>query len=129
MNTDLMFSKKSDSWGNPAVLYDSFISKGYFDPCPLYHDMSWDGLKVDWSEFVFVNPPYSDIRSWLEKGIREFESGRSRRIVFLVPARVDTRWFHDLVYGRFRVEFIKGRLKFGDGKSSAPFPSMWVFIE
>lgn len=46
----------------------------------------------------------------------------------LLPARTDTRWFHDYIYNNQRAEirFIKGRLKFGGSKNSAPFPSMVV---
>ena len=42
----------------------------------------------------------------------------------LVHARTDTRWFHDWVYGKAELRFVKGRLKFGGSKNSAPFPSM-----
>lgn len=44
----------------------------------------------------------------------------------LVPSRTDTRWFHKYVYGKAEIRFIEGRLRFGDGKTSAPFPSMLV---
>jgi len=51
-------------------------------------------------------------------------------VVCLVPARTDTRWFHNLVYGKAKeIRFIKGRLKFGGSKNSAPFPSMVVIYE
>lgn len=46
----------------------------------------------------------------------------------LLPARTDTRWFHDYIYGKAEVRFIRGRLKFGDSKNSAPFPSMVVIF-
>lgn len=46
----------------------------------------------------------------------------------LIPARTDTRWFWDFIYNKAEIRFIKGRLKFGDGKQSAPFPSMIVIF-
>lgn len=49
-------------------------------------------------------------------------------VVMLIPARTDTRWFHDYIYGRAEIRFIKGRLKFNDGKGGAPFPSMVVIF-
>lgn len=49
-------------------------------------------------------------------------------VVMLIPARTDTRYFHDYIYGKAEIRFVKGRLKFGDGKSPAPFPSMVVIF-
>jgi site-specific DNA-methyltransferase (adenine-specific) len=71
---------------------------------------------------VFVNPPYGPgIRKWLER------AGEADLAVFLLPARVDTRWFHDLVLPHAReIRFIRGRLKFVGAKHPAPFPSMIV---
>lgn len=45
-------------------------------------------------------------------------------VVMLLPARTDTKWFHEYVLPYAEIYFIKGRLKFGDSKNSAPFPSM-----
>lgn len=47
----------------------------------------------------------------------------------LVPARTDTEWFHEYVYGKAEVRFLRGRLKFGDAKMNAPFPSMVVVFK
>jgi len=127
MNTKVMFSKKSDLWTTPKDIYEGFIDKGYFDPCPV--NPQFDGLKITWEKLCYVNPPYSQIRVWLEKAISEVEKGNCRKAVFLVPARVDTKWFHELVYNKFNIQFIKGRLKFGEGTNSAPFPSMWIWIK
>ena len=46
--------------------------------------------------------------------------------VMLIPARTDTKRFHDYIYGNAEIRFIKGRLKFGGCENSAPFPSMIV---
>lgn len=119
----VLFSKKSDNWSTPPEILARF--KGYFDPCPL--NPKWDGLNIAWKKYNFVNPPYSEIALWLNKAERELVKGH--RSVFLIPARTDTRWFHDIIYRVYRIEFIKGRLKFGNSKNSAPFPSMLVFIK
>lgn len=76
---------------------------------------------------MFCNPPYSNIRSWVEKSYREsLKPGTT--VVMLIPSRTDTRWFHSFIYHRAEIRFIKGRLKFGDSKNSAPFPSMIVIF-
>ena len=88
-----------------------------------------DGLSplfVPWiGRRVFCNPPYGPgIAKWLERGLE------ADIAVFLIPARTDTRWFHDIVLPRAReIRFIKGRLKFGDAVNAAPFPSMVVVFE
>ena len=52
-------------------------------------------------------------------------SQRGAIVVLLAHARTDTRWFHLWVYGKAaEIQFVKGRLRFGDGKNTAPFPSM-----
>lgn len=71
---------------------------------------------------MFCNPPYSDIRPWLSKA-RE-----AALAVFLVPARTDTRWWHDLAMKADEIRFLRGRLKFGDAKNSAPFPSVLLIF-
>ena len=125
---ETLFSKKSDHWATPKDIYDKYMNAGFFDPCPL--NATFDGLdpNFDWKKKTYVNPPYSDIRSWLGKALIELEAGNCEEIVFLIPARTDTRWFHELIYNNeyATIEFIKGRLKFGDSKNSAPFPSMFV---
>ena len=125
----VLFSRKSDNWATPRSFLIERGFVGWYDPCPLGFngDVADDGLKHSWFGKVFVNPPYSEIRLWIEKAIEQSE--HCERIVLLVPARTDTRWFHDLVYCRYTIVFLRGRLKFGDGKNSAPFPSMLVFIK
>lgn len=49
-------------------------------------------------------------------------------VVMLLPARTDTKWFHDYIYGKAEIRFVRGRLKFGKSKNSAPFPSMIVIF-
>lgn len=129
MNTELMFSKKTDDWSTPKELYNKLNNEFNFtfDPCPLRSEE--DGLNIDWVGNIFINPPYSNIKGFLEKGLNELKKGNANVLVYLVPARTDTKWFHEYVYNKAEIRFIKGRLKFGDSKNSAPFPSMLVIIK
>ena len=125
---NVMFSSKSDIWSTPKELYDKYINDGCFDPCPI--DPQWDGLEIEWKEKNFVNPPYSDISSWVDKSIDEVIKNNSI-VYLLVPSRTDTKWFHKLMNKsdiHIELNFIKGRLKFGTSKNSAPFPSVIIYI-
>lgn len=130
MNNDLLFSSKTDDWSTPRDLYEE-LNKEFnfdFDPCPLRS--LTDGLSSPWIGNIFVNPPYSNVAAFLEKGQQELENNNSKIIVYLLASRTDTRWFHKYIYNNPKAEirFIKGRLKFGDSKNSAPFPSMLVIF-
>ncbi|WP_254778353.1 phage N-6-adenine-methyltransferase [Aneurinibacillus thermoaerophilus] len=133
-----MFSSASDEWPTPQSFFDELNREFNFtlDPCathenakcPEYFTKENDGLAQDWSgHVVFMNPPYGrEIGQWVRKAYEESVKGAT--VVCLLPARVDTRWFHDYIYHRAEIRFIKGRLKFGDSKNSAPFPSMVVIF-
>jgi site-specific DNA-methyltransferase (adenine-specific) len=125
----ILFSKKSDHWSTPMDLYETLNKEFNFnyDPCPLNAD--FDGLKTDWHGSIFVNPPYSNIKGFLQKAHDELQKGNAKTVVFLIPSRTDTKWFHEYVYNRADIRFIKGRLKFGNSKNSAPFPSMLVIFK
>lgn len=75
----------------------------------------------EWDSPCFVNPPYSDISAWMEKCFIESQAGKT--VVALVPSRTDTRWWHRFAMRASEIRFVKGRLKFGDAKHGAPFPS------
>ena len=94
-----------------------------------YYTIEENGLMQDWSnEIVFCNPPYGrEIKKWVKKCHEEAKKGAE--IVLLIPARTDTSYFHDFIYGKTAIRFIRGRLKFGDNKNSAPFPSMIVIFK
>jgi len=92
-----------------------------FDPCPLRSTV--DGLRIEWKKSNFVNPPYSQLKRWIEKSITEHAKGKS--VVLLIPARTDTKAFRLLFEYGAEITFISGRLRF-NGASSAPFPSMLV---
>ena len=129
MNTKLMFSSASDRWATPGNVYEALDKEFRFnyDPCPL--DGKVDGLDPSVSVWkgkrVYCNPPYGPgIGKWLMRGL---EANLS---VFLLPARTDTKWFHDIALpNAVEIRFIKGRLKFGDSKNPAPFPSMLVVFK
>lgn len=123
MNSELMFSANHDNWSTPKKAYEALDKEFVFvdDPCPLG---GTDGLTRPWGISVFVNPPYSNIWLFLEKAIWELHHGETHYVVFLVPSRTDTKWWHELVLpNASEIRFIKGRLKFGDAKNHAPFPS------
>ena len=136
MVSKVLFSHKSDEWATPKALFDELNNEFDFtlDPCATdenhlcdkYYTMQDDGLKHEWKgERVFCNPPYSEISKWCEKAFYESKSEETL-IVMLIPSRTDTKYFHDYIYNRTEIRFVKGRLKFGGGNSSAPFPSMIV---
>lgn len=140
MDTKLHFSSESGEWSTPQDFFDKLNEDFHFtlDPCAddlnhkceKYYTKEQDGLKQDWSgETVFCNPPYGrDVRKWVEKCFDEVYAGKCRCAVMLLPARTDTRWFHEYIYHKAEVKFIKGRLKFGDQSQPAPFPSMVVIF-
>ena len=123
---ELMFSSKSDDWETPKEIYGSFMLDGYVDPCPFKSDV--DNLDVDFGDVkMFINPPYSDVNRWVEFAIRHHEK-YGNDIVFLVPSRTDTKWFHRLLDYGVDLKFVKGRIKFS-GLDRAPFPSVYITLK
>lgn len=131
------FSSQTDLWSTPQDFYDKLDAEFHFtlDPCATdtnhktdkYYTIDDDGLSQDWTgEVVFMNPPYGrEIGHWMHKA-----STSKATVVCLVPARTDTRWWHDNVIDKHaEVRFIKGRLKFGGHSNSAPFPSAVVIYK
>ena len=135
MNTDLMFSSKTDLWATPQDFFDELNREFHFtlDVCALpenakcdnYYAPEQDGLSLPWEGVCWCNPPYGrGIGQWVRKGFEAAASGAT--VVMLLPARTDTQWFHDYIYRKAEYRFIRGRLKFGGSKNAAPFPSMVV---
>lgn len=114
------FSHKTDDWATPKKLYDYFMSRDYIDPCPLYSKE--DNLnKVYKYSKLFINPPYSKINEW----VKFIKNNKAENIiVLLIPSRTDTKYFQELLELKPYLMFIKGRLKFGESKEGAPFPSV-----
>lgn len=138
MNTALMFSSQTDLWSTPQDFFDQLDREFNFtlDPCATYENakcskyytIKEDGLKQDWQgETVFCNPPYGRaIKDWVRKCYEESQKPNTT-VVMLIPARTDTSYFHDYIYGKVReIRFVRGRLKFGNSVNPAPFPSMIV---
>lgn len=137
MVSPVMYSSLSDEWETPQELFDYWDNVFHFtlDPCAseenhkcsLFYTKEDDGLSKDWrGHTVFVNPPYGrEIGKWVEKCYLEAQK-KNTKVVALLPARTDTRWFHDWIYHTALVYFLRGRLKFSKSKNSAPFPSMIV---
>ena len=135
MNTELMFSSKTDLWETPKDLFDKLNNEFHFTldvcatpenaKCDSFYTKEQDGLSQPWKGVVWCNPPYGkQIGSWVRRGF--FASLSGNTVVMLLPARTDTRWFHEYIYGKAEIRFIRGRLKFGGSKNAAPFPSMVV---
>ena len=128
-----MFSSKTDLWETPIDFFNLLDTEFGFtlDPCctsenakcKKYYTQEQDGLQQDWSsDTVFMNPPYGrKIGGWVAKAYAESTLGAT--VVCLLPGRVDTRWFHDYCL-KGEVRFVRGRLKFGQNKNPAPFPSI-----
>jgi len=138
MNTAAMFSSTTNEWETPQDFFDKLNEEFHFtlDPCAThenakckkYYTVKEDGLKQDWQgETVFCNPPYGRaIKDWVRKCYEESRKPNTT-VVMLIPARTDTSYFHDYIYKKAKeIRFVRGRLKFGNSKNGAPFPSMVV---
>jgi phage N-6-adenine-methyltransferase len=128
----------NQAWETPEVLLAALhgvFGRFDLDPCAprksrtrvrarVHLTAEDDGLSVAWHGTVFVNPPYGrGLSAWVAKARREVDEGRARAVVALLPARPDTTYWHEHVANRAAVYFLRGRLRFGDGGNSAPFPS------
>lgn len=135
MISEALYTSNTDQWATPQDFFDKLDAEFHFDldPCAdetnhktaRYFTKEQDGLSQNWGGCrVFCNPPYGrDIGKWTQKAYQESRKPNTL-VVMLIHARTDTKWFHEWVYGKAEIRFIKGRLKFGGSKNSAPFPSM-----
>lgn len=131
-----LFTSNTDLRATPQSFFDRLNEEFWFtlDPCATPENAKCKKFftkEQDWlaqsrdNEIVFCNPPYwREIGKWVEKA----SCAKGGVVVMLLPARTDTRRFHDLIYKKSEIRFIKGRLRFGDEKNSAPFPSMVVIF-
>ena len=148
---NIHFDSKSNEWETPKGIFDKLNAEFNFtlDPCAThenhkcakYFTIDDNGLSKDWSDdIVFMNPPYGrDIKHWIKKAYTESEKGSI--VVCLIPARTDTAYWHDYIFGKAEIRFLRGRLKFQnrllpswrpDGShkiTSAPFPSAVVIFD
>ena len=134
-----LFSSNSNEWATPTDFYKELDAEFHFnlDPCSAHENAKCehhytidnDGLTQKWGgRKVFCNPPYGrEIGRWVRKCYEESQRGAT--VVMLIPARTDTAWFHDYIYGKAEIRFIRGRLHFNESASGAPFPSMIVIFK
>ncbi|MCD8201428.1 MAG: phage N-6-adenine-methyltransferase [Clostridia bacterium] len=137
MNNEIMFSSKSEVWETPQDFFDALDAEFGFDidvcalpenaKCKRYFTPDDDGLSQPWQGTVWCNPPYGrEVSKWIAKASESASGGAT--VVMLLPARTDTKWFHEYIYNKTEIRFIPGRLRFGGMKSGAPFPSMIVIF-
>lgn len=136
MDNKVHFSSKTPEWETPQDFFNELNKEFNFildvcatkenTKCEAYWDKADDGLNQNWNDlkgWKWMNPPYGrEIGKWVKK------ASESNNVVCLLPARTDTKYFHEYIYNKAEIRFIKGRLKFGGSKNSAPFPSMVVIF-
>lgn len=131
----VLFSSKKENWETPEWLFNELDQEFHFtidvcaditnNKCKRFYTEIDNGLNQDWTEeTVWCNPPYGrKIGEWVKKAAES-----NATVVMLLPVRTDTKWFHEYIYKKAEIKFIKGRLKFGNSENSAPFPSMIVIF-
>lgn len=137
-NHTVHFRSDTEVWSTPESTFASLDREFHFTTdvcaiqenakCPIFFSPEEDGLAQAWSGICWMNPPYGrTIGLWMRKAYQSSQEGAT--VVCLVPARTDTRWWHDYATKAQEIRFLKGRLRFGNATSSAPFPSaIVVFI-
>ncbi|WP_124728854.1 DNA N-6-adenine-methyltransferase [Staphylospora marina] len=137
MNAGLFSSAKCE-WETPQDFFDRLNDEFGFEwdvcalpenaKCPRYFTPEQDGLQQEWTGVCWMNPPYgNEILKWVRKAYESSRNGAT--VVCLLPARVDTRWWHDYVMRSAEIRFVRGRLKFGGVDTNAPFPSAVVIFK
>jgi phage N-6-adenine-methyltransferase len=136
INKSLLSSKRYE-WETPQDLFDGLDREFGFTTdvcatdenakCKRFFTIGDDGLKQKWSGVCWMNPPYGrGIIKWMKKAYESSKQGVT--VVCLVPARTDTKWWHEFSM-KGEIRFIRGRIKFGDRKKDAPFPSAIVIFQ
>lgn len=124
-------SSKTDNWTTPKDLFEKLekrFGKFDFDPCPL-NSLDNSLLDKEWKGNVFCNPPYSNVKEFLNKGLLEIKKGNAKQLVFLIIPRTSTKYWRDYIMKyASAILWIDYRLKFGNSKTSAPFPSCIVIF-
>ena len=134
-----MFSSKDQTWETPQNLFDKLDKEFNFTldvcatdetaKCNNYFTPKENGLIQEWKGNCWMNPPYGrEIGIWIKKAWEESKKGT--KVVCLIPARTDTKYWHEYIFTyAAEIRFIKGRIKFGNSKNSAPFPSALVIFD
>ena len=136
-----LFSSATAEWATPRAFFDKLDAEFHFtlDPCATpenakcqrFYTIENDGLSKNWGgQKVFCNPPYGrEIAAWVKKCYEESRKPGTT-CVMLIPARTDTRYFHEYIYHKAKeIRFIRGRLHFNESPQGAPFPSMVVVFQ
>lgn len=139
MDTAVHFSSATDLWATPPDFFANLHAEFGFQidvcaipenaKCPWFFSPEENGLEQVWRGVCWMNPPYGrQIGKWVKKA---HDSARENgaTVVCLLPARTDTRWWHEYVAHAADVRFVRGRLKFGGSRNSAPFPSAVVVFK
>jgi site-specific DNA-methyltransferase (adenine-specific) len=124
----------SDKWSTPPEVLEPLQKEFQFnyDPCPItWKEGDSDALLTDWGTRTFCNPPYSKVSEFVKKASDESQKGKL--VVLLINVATDTKWFHEYIYNKADIRFVKGRIKFinpSDPKKRvpAPRPSMIVIF-
>ncbi len=131
MNQNLkpQLMKTTDNWSTPKYLLkllERSFGKFDYDPCPLRNEDKTNLFK-DWKGKIFCNPPYSNVKEFLNKALLEIKKGNVKQAIFLIIPRTSTKYWEEYVMGYAdEIHFINKRLKFGNSKSCAPFPSVII---
>jgi site-specific DNA-methyltransferase (adenine-specific) len=131
----VVYSSATPEWATPKAFFSALDAEFGFtlDPCatpenatcPQFFTVVDDGLTQSWSGTVYMNPPYGyGIGKWVKKAYEEAQAGAT--VVCLIPAKTETRWWHDYVMRAAEIRLIKGRLRFSGWRVNAPFPSAVV---
>ena len=118
---EVVYSSRTDLWETPQDFFDTLDKEFHFDldvcaipenaKCRRFFTPGMDGLTREWAGTVWCNPPYGrKVVEWVQKAAES-----NCTVVMLLPARTDTKWFHDYIYGKAEIRFVRGRLKFGGG--------------
>lgn len=121
---DVFFSKKTDDWATPSEIYDTFMSFGFYDPCPYQSKTNLYGM-VHKGKRIYINPPFSQNKMWIKYAI---DLSKDNDVWLLIACRTDTAYFRALFEACHPVlYFITGRISFND-RGHAPFPVVFIHL-
>lgn len=141
------FNKKFEStkqtWETPKILFDKLNKEFNFEwdlaaskenaLCEKYFDKENNALEQRWKGTCWLNPPYGDksnkMVDWIKKAYDECQINPHLKVVMLIPARTNTKWFHEYCMKAAEIRFICGRPKFGDAKYGLPQPLCLVIFQ
>lgn len=138
MHNTVMSSSEKHTWETPIDFFNKVNDFYNFNldscaedstaKCKMYFTKEDDALTKDWIGVVWCNPPYGrEQKIFIEKVLNEVNIGNAKTVVCLIPSRTETKIWQDVIFNNATsVHFIKGRLRFGDSKENAPFPSALV---